>query len=285
MTELPKYVDDLIKDIATTEGFTEYTIKTAPGSNHGDNFSGVLISVCLHGTRIVNGTSSEDQLNLLCKLSAPGQRGKEFQTEIIFKREAFMYEKVLSTFAKFQQEKGLSTEDSFLAYPKYYAGISDESKQQFVIIMEDVRFRNFAMWPKYKPAPLDHVRLLVQQIGKFHGISFALKDQQPEVFAEFRQLKDVLVNFFRKTLSMLHSSYDAAIAAVEKDEHKQIVQEVKDNTVEFLSECLESGEWEPFGVVCHADCWNNNLLFEYKNEVIYKKKAFISIDLLFRNNN
>lgn len=69
MSELPDYVMELVQKIAASEGFTDYKTDIRPGSNHGDNFMGIMISVILTGSRNKDGSTSDERLNLLCKLA------------------------------------------------------------------------------------------------------------------------------------------------------------------------------------------------------------------------
>lgn len=263
---LPKYALDLVNDIATKEGFSEYTTQLKPGSNHGDNFLGVVTSVTIAGKR----NNSDDKLHLVCKLAPAGDaRRREFRSVEVFEREVVMYTKILPSFLAFQREKGLSDSECFTAYPKCYAAIADDKKDQFVVIMEDVRPKGLSMWPRRLPAPVEHTYHVLEQLGKLHAISFALKDQRPEVYDGLRQFRDIISKFYESP-SMLKSSrmgYQRAIDALENIRHKEIMTEVKDQLVELLDECHRDGVCEPFGVLGHGDCQHNNLLFAHDNEV------------------
>lgn len=268
MSDIPEYVRDLLKRIATSEGFDNYTTIVEAGSNHGDGFIGVLARVTLSGNRNIDGNYQEDELKLLCKFGSEiAERRKQFHTDALFKREIYVYEKLFPAFRKFQKSKGLSDADAFVSYPKYYAGVADEENGHFVIIMEDLRFQNFAMWPKSQPAPLDHVRLVMEQLGKYHGVSLAMKVQQPRIFKEFAKLDDLFHVICRNGLPLFHAAYDMAMNAVTDEEHKKILEDLKEHTVEIMIDCVDVERSEPFCVVSHGDCWNNNLLYRYENGV------------------
>lgn len=266
---LPQYVLDLLKNIAETENFVNFKTKYQDGSNRGDGFLGVLTSVIIEGTRITNGVPAEDKLYLLCKLAPENEiRRKIFQTALIFEREANTYNKILPLFRQFQQDQGLSDDESFLAFPKCYAAVADEEQQEFAVIMEDVRAKGFTMWKGKKVLPADHSYHIMEQLGKFHGISFALKDQQANVYNELKVYQSMLQSLLKieQFAKWFEMSHDRAIEALEKVEHKEIMEEVKANMKQLADECLLINATE-FGVIGHGDCHNNNILYRYNNEV------------------
>lgn len=268
MSKLPACALELLKKIATSEGFIEYTTKVDSGSNHGDNFIGVLSRVTLAGTRKVNGKFKEDKLNLLCKFGSDvAERRKEFNTDALFEREIYAYEKLLPAFKKFQKSRGLVDADCFSAYPKYYGGIADGQRGQFLIVMDDLRYQKFDMWPKNKPIPFDHAKMVFEQLGKYHGVSFAMKDQKPVQFREFQELDDLFGHFYRNALTMFHAAYDMAMSVLDDEEHVKVMQDLKENTLEIFLDCVDEKRFEPFGVITHGDCWNNNQLYKYEKEV------------------
>lgn len=267
MTELPQYVNDLVNKIALAQGLTEISVEVKPGSNKGDNIMSDLCSAVVTGTRDgIAGT----QLHLLCKLAPlTAARRKEFGSVMLFERESLMYNKIFPMFAEFQREKGLSLNESFAAYPKCYEAICDEDKEQFVIIMEDLRPQGFSMWPKSQGTPVKHARLVMEQLGKLHAVSFALKDQRPELYAQLRQLIDIPTQFFKnESMSVvMRAANDRIIEALDSEEHIRIVQDMSEHIKQYYEDVLIDGVWEPFGVVGHGDCWSNNLIYRYKNGV------------------
>lgn len=270
--DLPEYIRDLLNNIAKSEGFQlGHKIELKSGSNHGDNFLGVMVSATISGTRSVNDrVSSSDKLHLLCKL-APSNAARriEFRTDIVFTREAFAYNTILPMLVDFQREKGLTTDECFAAFPKCYVAIADNEKNQHVIIMEDLRPKQFVMWPKNILLPAQHSYMVVEGLAKLHAVSFALKDQRPAEYAKLKDLNDLMAIFFENGTwrEMIGASFKRAIDALDREEHRKILEDVKANITELFDDCIKGDVCEPFGAVGHGDCWSNNLLFRYNESV------------------
>lgn len=271
MVSLPDYVVPILKRIARKEGFVDFTTDVGSGSNIGDNFLGELLTAVISGRqKQKDGTAVDVKLNLLCKLAPANEhRRKEFLADIVFERECYFYNTVAPAFDRFQQEKGLSDDDKFKAYPKCYEAIHDPENEIFAVIMEDLRPEGFAMWPKHKPTPKSYSQLFVRELAKFHAISFAMKDQKPEQFKKFENLNDVLIKFAESgnKMEFFKNCYDRAIEALEDEEHKEIFREIKKDIPGYIESCLNKKAADRFGVVAHGDCWNNNLMFRANQEV------------------
>lgn len=272
MIELPEYVNVLLKNIAKSEGFLNYTSELNAGSKHGDNFLGVLTSVTIIGPRRINGTTTTDKLHLLCKLAPTNvARRAEFHSEEVFEREVFAYNKLLPLFADFQREKGLSKNECFNSYPKCYAAVANIEKGELVLIMEDLRPKRYEMWPKAIPFTAQHSFGVVEHLAKLHAISFALKDQRPDEYKKLRNLDDLLTNVFIKKggmAKMMYMGHNKLIPALSNVQHKQIVHEIKTNMPELFEDCFRDGACDPFGVICHGDPWINNILFQCNEEKV-----------------
>lgn len=271
MSDLPDYALDLINDVAKSEGFTDYTTELKPGSNHGDNFLGIMTSVTICGQRNNNdSTVSLEKLHLLCKLAPSNPiRRQEFRSVDVFRREAIMYNKILPQFKAFQAEKGLSDNDGFNSYPKCYAAIVDEEKDQFIVIMEDIRPKGFAMWPKRKTVLSEHSYAVVEQLAKFHAISFALKDQRPDDYAELKKLHDILSVFFYSghMEAAFEKNLERTIKSLADADHIRVMNGVRGNLKKFFNDCHGDDVCEPFGVLGHGDCHNNNILYRHQEGV------------------
>lgn len=267
---LPEFLTVLLKKIAEQEGFTDYTLDVSAGSNHGDGFLAVIKRVIVSGTR--NGKT--DKLPLICKLMPTSKaRREQFNSDAVFIREAFMYSQVLPTFAAFQKEKGLSLKDSFCEYPKCYGTLDDKENDRFVIVLEDLKATGYELFDKFKPADFNHVKLFVESLGKFHAVSFALKDQRPEVFAKYTHLKDVFLQQIEDQPEvmgpMFAYMFDKAIGAFKPEEEAEIkaLTKLKGSFVEELKRVGWGEASEPFSIINHGDCWNNNMMYRYGTEV------------------
>lgn len=270
MIQLPEYVIKALNEIIKSEGFTQHTIELCPGCKHGDGFLGVLTSVIVTGIRKINDKLINDVLHLLCKMAPTNAiRRQQFQSAISFTREALIYNEILPLFAEFQQEKGLSDDEGYAAYPKCYAAIANKDTDQYYLILEDVRARNFTMRPKTQSISVNHAFLIVEHLAKLHAISFALKDQQPTVYDKLRSVDDLLTKFFQTPhmSNVFNATYDRAIAALDNPHHIRIVNDMKVNHVKYFTELLIGDACDPYGVIIHGDCWQNNILYRLQKGV------------------
>lgn len=266
---LPEYVSNCVHRVAKNEGFTDYKIETKAGSEHGDNFLGIMTAITLKGSRGKNGQARSEELHLLCK--APPKnviRQKNFSSALVFSREIYIYSKLLPAFVRFQQEKNLSAADSFLSFPKVYACEKDEKKQTYILIMEDLRPKNYEMWPKDQTIDIEHELIVMKELGKYHAVSFAMKDQRPQEFDEFKALSDFFVNIFVKTAikSFIVTLIDRCIDVLEQPQHRKIMQNFRNTFLERAEKLKSQPYCDEFGIIIHGDCWNNNFLFQHGND-------------------
>lgn len=279
---LPEYVEELLNQIAKENEFNDYVVKVNQDSPPGDGLTSELLSI------IIIENDRNKKLDLICKLSPSSENyRKEVSSDILFEHEASFYSKFMPILGTFQDEKQLSKEDQFLSYPKCYATMIAYDSKRCAIVLEDLRPQRFRLWDKTKPSPIENVRLAMCELGKFHGLSIAMKDQKPNEFSEFKRAKDVFKSNFR--IESVHELFDAtfrrALGVIKDEGHKTIMQHIKDNFLAYLDDCLDD---EPFfGVLSHGiistlhsiilpiyiliyllgDFWNNNMLFNFNEEV------------------
>lgn len=266
---LPKYVEKYLHRIAKSNNLSAYKFETQAGSNHGDNFLGVMIAVTISGMKNQQHVDNQIQhLQLICKTQPSNEeRNKQFQTDVVFDREVFMYAKVLPAFVRFQQEKGLSEADSFLSFPKVYVTEFDDESKKYILIMEDLRPKRYEMWPKENQTPIEHELLVLRELGKFHAISLAMKDQRPNEFKQFSEMAQIFVSSVLPTWkSFLNESLEKARDVLKSCVHKKLMQNLIENCIELYEEFLCGPLSKEFGVVGHGDFWNNNYLFQYANQ-------------------
>lgn len=246
---LPAYVDEILSSIAKEQGFVDYSYTTTSGAETGDGLVSDLLSIAL------TERESDKKLDLVCKLVPQNEsRRRDACSDIFFQAEAVFFNKLMPIFSSFQTEKNLPLEHQFKAYPQCYAAVTKPDLDQFAIILEDLRPLGFKMWNKSKPSPIENVNLVLRELGKFHGLSIALKDQRPNDFVAFANEKGTAKEWFTIDSAQvwIKAGYDRAIDAFENVEYKSIVQDIKDNYLEYVEQCIGTGGVGAFGVLCHG---------------------------------
>lgn len=278
MCDIPTYLLKHFKGIAEAEGFLDYSIEHEAGSKHGDGFLSELLRITLTGNRRVNGETLNDQkLALICKLAPQNiQRQEQCKTNLVFDREVLFYSTILPMLQRFQLEKGLTEADGFFGYPQYFGSSNDPVANEYSIIMRDLVASGFLLWDKLEPIRFENVKLLMEQLGRVHGLSFALRDQRPKDFQMIRDLDDIMIEMFRSDVmaGMFNASYDQAISALDNEEDVQLMKSLKSSYMEWLTVSLGKEAAEPFSVLGHGDCWNNNMMFANNNVRIFKYFLF-----------
>lgn len=262
---LPDYIVETLDKIAMDEGFSDYNIDTTAGSAHGDNFQGTMISVTIAGTK------DEETSELILVVKTPPAntiRRKIYKSDLVFDREIYTYTTILPHFVNFQQEKELSEADSFLSFPKIYACEMRVEKETYFLIMEDLRAKNFIMYRNFvgdNVIPVDHELMVMRELGKFHAISFAMKDQRPDEFEKYKDLKDPMGEFIihGKSGIFIKQSLQRVVEDLIDPKHKNIVENFRNNYVNIYDEFLYGASSQEFAIISHGDFWNNNIMFKY----------------------
>ncbi|XP_058825479.1 uncharacterized protein LOC131685635 [Topomyia yanbarensis] len=266
MDEQPEYVQASLKKIATEQGFTEgrYRIALEPGCNKGDGIMGKLCRALIR-------EEGREQMVVLVK-GLPDSELRRQQTMRLYHREVMVYDKLLPALDKFQAEKGTGSgkDDGFFRAPKCYYATCNLEKLEAVVIMEDLRESNFRMLNKFEPVDFPHCRLVMEQLGKLHAVSFAMKDQQPELFAQFRTFNDPMKMLLdmdpKRTIDkvFIETHERASGILTEEDvEAKEAMERLKGNVTDQYVACVNAEDAEPYAVIGHGDCWVNNTMFKY----------------------
>lgn len=172
---------------------------------------------------------------------------------------------------QFEQSKGvISEEHGFTEYPKYYGGVDDELNE--CVLLEDLSVRNYNIIDRQtEETTADHVHLVMKTLAKFHAISFALKDQQPE---KFRTFAPKLSEIFIRTQDPFMKEYfrkqgETVIELLSAEEDAHLLNKVKKlfekNAMEVAADCLDLEKIGDGVVISHADTWQNNTMFKRDN--------------------
>uniref|UniRef100_A0A2M4BSK7 Putative juvenile hormone-inducible protein n=1 Tax=Anopheles marajoara TaxID=58244 RepID=A0A2M4BSK7_9DIPT len=254
------YVYEAIRRIAVEQGFTPDLFSVDFDEETRIECDGFVSFVF---KAIINGDDRE--FTLWCKVP-PNDDPRSLE---LFKRECFFYREILHGFYDFQSEKGVLEEsgDGFFATPRCYLAHCDTSKPdepEALIMLEYNEAYEKWDWDKLEPINVEHTKLVMQQLGRLHALSFAMKEQRPELFAAYKRSNDVLVEK-NELLTLLKESFDRAIVTMKTrfEAEQDKILAVKDAVFDSLKAACDPVKAEPYCVVTHGDCWINNLIYSH----------------------
>lgn len=248
-----------------------HTISVTSASQSGDNnFIGIVYRVSFNK---VNDKNKNDNPSKLILKVAPenAARRAQFFSRPCFLREIYMYETVLPYFREFEQSKGvIADENGFNEYPKCYRTITDEPNES--VLLEDLSIRSFTMIDRFtEDVSVDHVRLVMKCLGKFHAISFALKDQLPEKFDELAApLNEIFIRKDDKNLcDYFAKQSEMAIKVLSGENDAHLLTKVKKlferEAMDIAASCVDTKSAGKSAIITHGDMWQNNTMFRYNN--------------------
>ncbi|KAF2358971.1 Protein of unknown function DUF227 [Trinorchestia longiramus] len=232
----------------------------------GDNYACFVTSVkvvYLHKGQTKNVT-------YIAKLNhCHGLETLEQFSEIVFVKEGKFYQQLVPDLNNVMEE---ISQPSLKFASCYYA--SFEPTRQ-VILLSDKREYSFKMADRFVGLDDDHVVLVVKELARLHAASVILEDRLGN--EKLLEKYDFLDDFFTgdKTKDMLSMFENLFVGYVNNG--AKIADRITgyEKVSAWLKEQAPSSfgtlntvmrECDPkFKAIGHGDCWNNNLLFRYKN--------------------
>lgn len=257
---------DLLKKQLSEDEIKDYKLNISAGSMKGDNYLGIIAKATVNGLK----EGKQIQLNYIIK-SAPKVEGFRNLAPIrlAYEREIYMYNVILPAFMKFQEQRKLKS--PFKSFAKcVQTSFVDKDE---ALIMEDMKSKGFVMQNRRLPLSYDHVKLVIQELAKLHALSFAMKDQEPELYEVFSTKLER--NFFgemdkeqfAKHSDMIYDKARAALDPVEDAETLKRYNAYSATINEDIYELISAKAAGEHAVIRHGDCWTNNFLFAYEVSV------------------
>lgn len=248
---------------------TDIEISYELGSKKGDNYVGIVYGAT---GKIKNNNNNEklSEVKLIVKVSPQNPtRREQFHSRTCFIREIKMYDEVLPMFRAYQQSCGIIPEENgFYEYPPCYKVLNSDLNES--LIFRDLREDGFLMYDRFKAPSFDHVRLVMEALGKYHAMSFALRDQNPEKFKQYTDLPEIFMNDMDRFQTWVDHLVVQCYEALSDEKDTELLEKVKKRFegkfCDEMSDAISLKAAEPYAVICHGDCWNNNIL--YKNDKV-----------------
>ncbi|EFA06720.1 hypothetical protein TcasGA2_TC009651 [Tribolium castaneum] len=241
------------------KNLTQIVVTLVGHSEKGDGYMGDIFFVHIDGK---NGGTTESY-DLAVKSSKDSDILREFSPmKVFFNNEKYFYESVFPNFVQFQTNRGLK--NPFKGVPKCYGTLSGVKD---VLVFENLTKSGYCLWDRKKPMTRDHVELVIRDYAKFHAVSVALKDQEPQNFEKLVKHYDIFNDLGRDSknpmLETLQNAVEEMHDLLQNDLDQLVLQKwrnLKNSIQTFFREMLS---YEGFKVITHGDCWNNNFLFFY----------------------
>ncbi|XP_055715421.1 uncharacterized protein LOC129809525 [Phlebotomus papatasi] len=262
----PEFVGDVLVAIASRRGITKPRFSYENGSNYGDGFIGMVTRV------VIVDEDSGMEIRLICKhLKHDPNDTDTFTSMDMFKREIFIYSHVLPEIVRLQLEKNIPADEGFFSFPKCHFARFSEQNQEAALIFDDLRFEGYQMLEKRQIPDVEHVKLLMRQLGRLHAVSFALREQKPEILEQFKCLDDVLTKLMRRKvmqpLAVKNCHLTQSILTPEDDmKIREFFQRWESTMWTDISETIHGENAEPYAVINHGDCWINNLMYRHDDQ-------------------
>ncbi|KAG4080121.1 hypothetical protein HA402_008192 [Bradysia odoriphaga] len=235
-----------------------------------NNFIGIIHRVSFSKEKTTeNGLETAE--NLILKIAPQNVTCRYmFNSRQLFLREIHMYDTVLPQLHQFEISKDVNMERNyFTEYPKFYRSVDDCFSE--CILLEDLSARGFQMIDRYtEDLTAEHVHLVMEYLGKFHAISFAMNDQQPETFKELTT--DLTELYIRRddqnTRQFCTSSMQIALDVVSNENDSKLrfklMKMLERDAIDVAYECVNADFADgATTVISHGDLWQNNTMFRH----------------------
>lgn len=190
----------------------------------------------------------------------------------------------MTYFYEFQLSKGvIPAENGFNEYAKCYESLDMEMSE--CLLLEDLRKKQMKMINHRNTVySYKHVELVMIALGKFHAISFALKDQQSKKFTELAAKVPDHYYLESGDFQQFFNMQSTVICdSLKRSNAPDLIEKLTNaHGVDFAKTAIDlvSGDKaEPYAVICHGDAWINNCM--YRNDIQGKPVAVNLIDWQF----
>ena len=162
----------LINKIAAEHKYKNHEIIINELSSGGANYSSQLFTV------IIREANKED-IHLFAKVAAFAAEAREEMPKIDVDLELFAYTKLSKIYAALEEENGVP-EEHRLFFAKLYG--HNDIKNQEILILENLLARGYKPFNRFKSYDWEYASTAVKDLAKFHALSFAFGNKDPEEF-------------------------------------------------------------------------------------------------------
>jgi hypothetical protein len=252
-------IENWLRPVLKKENLENYSIDISGSTEKGDGYIGDVTFVDVRGTA---NTNEEKSYEFVIKSGKKSSQLREMiPVRNAFENEIYFYNEILPVFREFQAEKGIT--DPFDNTPKFYDSIIEEEME--VLILGNMKTNGYSLHDRFDPMDQEHIRKIIKVYGKLHAISFALRDQKPEVFKELGGKLTDMMKLSAKYIKPKEdrNNYEDIIKIAKEKKEDDVVAKLNilNERAKRQNEITDPND--PYAVILHGDCWNNNFMFKY----------------------
>lgn len=256
----PEEFDDVeihncLREVAKAKGIDDFDYQVEFAGGKGENYIANIFRVHL------KDIEKDNHLNVIVKTLVKTSRQETFYD--LHKREVTVYNEVIPIFETVQHDLG----DDKVVLPKCLYSNAEKGKQ--ILILEDLLSTGFALDKKimnFEKLDYLQVRLVLSELAKFHALSFICEEKHNE---SFDKLKGEFENIiFEKTFldksklkDYFPECYDKSLKVIHDVDAKEKLEQVKSKLLPIMRKYVQPSK---HNVLCHGDCWINNILFKHQ---------------------
>ncbi|XP_060533508.1 uncharacterized protein LOC132706280 [Cylas formicarius] len=247
----------------------------------GDGYVSDIVYIDVDATKY-NGEPC--QYRLATKVSKE-QKGifKDFvEGSNLFQREACIYTKLVPKYQKLLLAHQLHPIDFM---PKcYWTKTGDDYD---VLVFDNLKKAGYRLHQSDIPMDDRHIKLVLRAYARWHALSFALREHHGE---EFKAVVDELAGYEKKIENkpinmekfkeVFGKIFDERYQILETHGEHELLERYKEKMKDRVpGKWNESAPCEEECVITHGDCWNNNFLFFYEENLIPSKVCLLDFQI------
>ncbi|XP_047036540.1 uncharacterized protein LOC124642240 [Helicoverpa zea] len=210
--------------------------------------------------------SDENDISVIVKCLVYSERQVLFHK--LHEREVLAYAKVIS---KFQQLQNVLYEHERLELSECLYSNTEDANE--VIILEDLKAKGYIAddkLVKFENLGIKEISAVISELAKFHALSFVFQTKETMTFAETKSdFHDLLYqdHFLNKTKlrNYFFESFEMSLKVVKDEDAKKKLEKVDVKLLELLQMYTKPSKTN---ILCHGDCWVNNMLFKHETEKV-----------------
>ncbi len=253
MSDTPEQLNQALFESALKSKFKEPTkilnYEITLASKKGENYTSDIYRVKVN----YELDNQSNDCSFLVKFCLENEKVNQFLEDfLILEKEILMYEEILPGFKEILEEK--------LAADCYCI-----TRDPTIFVFEDLKALDYESIDRLAFLDLEHCKLLMRKLGKFHAASVKLQETKPDVYKiyDFGMYKEYTkgYNFIDYAAASFQLFLDIIRDWEGFEKISEKLEKITDNFRDNVLACMKQSS--EFKVLNHGDIWTTNAMFNY----------------------